>query len=94
MGHPVKCFLQPSHGARSPRYLCEDPHLAVKLLQYSKTIKPIYFQTNGWVMHTTAQSHNYILHRGKTNFIINMDDTHFHKCFSQSLLNLEQLEYF
>lgn len=39
-----------------------------------------------------AQSHSYILQRSNTNFIVNMDDTHSHKYFSLSLLNLEQLE--
>lgn len=93
-GHPVKRFLQPSHGAGSLGYLWEDPHLAVNVLQCSKRTQPVYFQKNAQVMHRPAQSHNCILHRGKTNFIINMDDTRFHKYFSRSLLNLEQLEYF
>lgn len=38
--------FSPTQAAQSLRYLCEDPHLPVKLLQYSKRIKPIYFQNN------------------------------------------------
>lgn len=67
----------------------EDPDLAVKLVQYEESNQ---FICRIMVMYRMAQSHSYILQRSNTNFIVNMDDTHSHKYFSLSLLNLEQLE--